>query len=143
MSTSTNITFHSADRISISSDSNRFVAIIDLKGFSWSKFPPIATIKDILRILKYSYPSRLERILILNAGGAFRILWSLLKPLMPKKALGKVLVLDQKHALSHVDEYLGLENVEKSYGGLQEELDMTNSDVRKQYANSGYWSTHQ
>jgi hypothetical protein len=135
--------FRRADRASVENGSGEFVVLIDLDGFSLSTVPPLSQMKTALNLLKRHYPYRLGGIFIVNVSGPFSFVWSMVKPLMPKKALGKTFVLSSKEAATTLDEQIGLGNIEKPYGGTIDEPFPTESSVSEDdldsYFNSGYW----
>jgi len=130
-------TVERADRLAVENKSGQFVAVIDLEGFSLSTCPPISMIKTALGLLKKNYPYRLAGIFVINAGSAFTIMWNIVRPLMPKRALLKTFVLSKSEASSVLNEKLGLENLEDSYGGKCKEFDMI-GDIDN-YISKGYW----
>jgi hypothetical protein len=124
-----------ADRLSETHGSGEFVAVIDLKEFTWSKCPSTAVMKECLGLLKKHYPYRLGAVIIVNAGFAFNILWKLFQPLMPRRALAKTFVFTKNEIAKKMDEKLGMYFIEEAYGGLVKE---DHSDVNK-YFSQGYW----
>lgn len=101
--------------------SGEFVTVIDLNGFSWSRCPPLGMMKSSMELLKMYYPYRMGGVFLVNGGKAFNLLWSILKPLMPKKALQKTFVLNSKEARQVLDEKVGLNNLAKFLGGQRED----------------------
>lgn len=130
-------TVERADRAAVENKSGQFVAIIDLEGFSLSTCPPMSMIKTALGLLKRNYPYRLAGIFVVNGGSAFTIMWKLVKPLMPKRALLKTFVLSKTEASAILNEKLGLNNLEEPYGGKLKEIDQL-GDIDNYIAN-GYW----
>jgi CRAL/TRIO domain len=112
-----------------------FIAIIDLEGFKWSNSIPIPMIKEAVNLLKKHYPYRLGGVFILNGSSTFTLLWNMIKPIMPRKALGKTFVISKKNVNRVMCEKLGKERIEESYGGLVKE-DLT--DIPR-YLATGYW----
>jgi CRAL/TRIO domain len=113
-----------------------FVAVIDLKDWSWSRCPPVWMLREAIGLLKRHYPYRLGGLFLVNAPGAFTFVWNLLKPFMPSRALSKTFFpTNHKELVRIMDEKLGRNFVEDSYGGLVEE-DL--SDVNA-YIENGYW----
>lgn len=119
----------------VQSGSGEFVAVIDLEGFKWSNSLPIPLIKDAVTLLKRHYPYRLGGVFIINGSAAFTLLWSIIKPIMPRKTLSKTFVINKKQIKKIMCEKLGKEHVEQAYGGdVKEDHD----DVIKYFA-CGYW----
>lgn len=119
----------------VQSGSGEFVAVIDLEGFKWSNSLPIPLIKDAVTLLKRHYPYRLGGVFIINGSAAFTLLWSIIKPIMPRKTLSKTFVINKKQIKKIMCEKLGKEYVEEAYGGdVKEDHD----DVIKYFA-CGYW----
>jgi CRAL/TRIO domain len=119
----------------VQSGSGEFVAVIDLEGFKWSNSLPIPLIKDAVTLLKRHYPYRLGGVFIINGSAAFTLLWSIIKPIMPRKTLSKTFVINKKQIKKTMCEKLGKEFVEEAYGGDVKE---DHGDVIKYFA-SGYW----
>ena len=127
-------TVERADRVCAAEGSGEFVTIADLSGLSWSTCPPMGVLKDAITLLKKNYPYRLGGIFIVNAPALFHWIWNILKPFMPPRALQKTFVLGPADMAKMLDDKLGLENVEESYGGQQKEM----TDVAA-YLQAGYW----
>lgn len=123
-----------ADRYSTELGSGQFVAVIDLAGMTFSTAPSFEVIKTALGLLKHNYPYRLNSLIILNAGMLFTTLWSLIKPLMPARALAKSHVLNKKEAGTVLRERVGREQLEQQYGGEAAPI----TDFKK-YIEEGYW----
>jgi len=113
-------TVERADHLCRESGAGEFVAILDMKDFTWSKCPPLSFLQQAIGLLKKHYPYRLAGILIVNASPIFNAIWRLLKPFIPKKALLKTHVITAKN-IEILDEMVGLENMEIAYGGQQTE----------------------
>jgi hypothetical protein len=128
-------TIERADKMSVSQGSGQFIAIVDLSDFNWSKCPSISMIKDSIGLLKKHYPYRLGGIFILNGGTTFNFLWSMIKPIMPKRALLKTHVLNKKDEFIVLDSKIGIEYIEDTYGGKIKE-DRDNLD---EYFRQGFW----
>jgi hypothetical protein len=82
-------------------------------------------------------------IFMINVSGPFQFVWGLMKPIMPKKALGKTFVLGGKEASSTLDQEIGLKYIEKAYGGAVEDPFPSESSatdaVLEKYFRAGYW----
>ena len=119
----------------VQSGSGEFVAVIDLEGFKWSNSLPIPLIKEAVTLLKRHYPYRLGGVFIINGSAAFTLLWSIIKPIMPRKTLSKTFVINKKQIKKTMCDKLGKEFVEEAYGGDVRE---DHGDVMK-YFSTGYW----
>jgi hypothetical protein len=126
-----------ADRYSVELGSGEFVAIIDLKGMSFSNSPSFTVIQTALNLLKYNYPYRLNSLIIINGGSIFTTFWSLIKPIMPARALAKTHVLSKSEMPEALYARVGKEYLEKEYGGNRDPI----SDI-KAYVEQGYWYVH-
>ena len=120
--------------MSVQGGSGQFVAIVDLSGFAWSTCPPISMIKDSVGLLKKHYPYRLGGVFIVNGGATFNFLWSVVKPIMPKRALKKTFVLNKKEEYAVLDDKIGSRYFEDAYGGERKE-----SIVAEEYFKQGFW----
>lgn len=110
------------------------------QNFSWSTSPSISLMKECMDLLKKHYPYRMGGIFIVNAGMTFNLLWNVLKPLMPRRALAKTFNLGKarsNYAKKILEEKIGLEHLEKSYGGMRE-VDEGLQDIDA-YFKRGYW----
>jgi hypothetical protein len=61
------------------------------------------------------------------------MLWNLLKPMLPKKAMEKIRVLNKREALSVLDDIVGLPHLESAYGGQQAPPDFRDEATRRNY----------
>lgn len=120
--------------MSVQGGSGQFVAIVDLSGFSWSTCPPISMIKHSVGLLKKHYPYRLGGVFIVNGGATFNFLWSVVKPIMPKRALKKTFVLSKKEEFEVLDDKIGSQYFEDTYGGERKE-----SIIAEEYFKEGFW----
>ena len=115
----------------VQSGSGEFVAVIDLEGFKWSNSLPIPLIKEAVTLLKRHYPYRLGGVFIINWSAAFTLLWSIIKPIMPRKTLSKTFVINKKQIKKTMCDKLGKEFLEEAYGGdVKEDHD----DVTKYFS---------
>ena len=121
------------------SGSNEFIAIIDANNFSWSKCPPLAISKQIINSLKYNYPLRLTNIIVVNIGSVSHLIWKMIKPLLPKKAISKLQVANRKTSSKILKELIGSEALEVVYGGDLITPNFHNNLVLDAYFNAGFW----
>jgi hypothetical protein len=58
---------------------------------------------------------------MVNSGGPFQFLWNIVKPLIPKKVIGKTIVMGKASPKRNeiLEEKLGLQFLENKYGGQQ------------------------
>jgi hypothetical protein len=149
-----------ADHYSTNNGSGEFVAVIDLKSMSFRFSPSFSTIKTALDLLKYNYPyryctyimtgtkhnyylfiylmyCRLNSLILLNTGTLFTTLWSLVKPIMPPRALAKTFVLSKQEMNTVLIERIGKEYLETQYGG-----DVGAPTDPIDYVQQGYWYFH-
>lgn len=127
------------DRASISQGVGEFILVLDLADFSWKTCLPVHFIHQSLTLLKSHYPYRLNGVYLLNAGTAFSVLWRLLKPVIPSRVLEKTFLPSPQEQLKVLDEHIGLEHVEKRYGGLME----GDEGLLPGYLDGGYWKVLQ
>jgi hypothetical protein len=130
-------TVERADRLSVERGVGEFVTIIDLEGFSFGNSLPIPTVKECLNLLKHHYPYRLGGVFIVNGSPAFNLMWGMLKPILPRRALGKTFVLGRKDASRVMVEKLGRECIEEAYGGVLKENQITENVDN--YFKEGFW----
>ena len=121
--------------MSVQNGCGEFVAVIDLEGFKWSNSLPIPMIKEAVTLLKRHYPYRLGGVYIINGSSAFTLLWTLIKPIMPRKTLLKTFVINKKNIVKFMSEKLGKDFIEESYGGTVKE----NHENEGRYFAEGYW----
>lgn len=110
-------TVERADRMSVEQGCGEFVTVIDLEGFKWSTSIPIQMIKDAVTLLKKHYPYRLGGVFIINGSSTFTLLWNMIRPIMPRKVLGKTFVINKKDISKVMCDKLGMKNIEEAYGG--------------------------
>ena len=108
-------TVEELDRASVDKGSGEFVTIVDLKGLSFSNAPPLAAIRESIGLLKRNYPWRVNAIYVLNGGGIFDTLWSVIKPLISPKAASKIIILRSKEAKPIIHAAIGRTNLEVEY----------------------------
>jgi len=132
-----------ADRMSVETEGGQgeFVVIINLKSFSIFKCPPMSSMLDGIALLKKHYPYRLAGIFIVNAGGAFDMLWKIFKPLIPARALRKTFFLTTKELSEGaiLEREMGLENVELDFGGTRLPQPLATDDQVASYLSEGFW----
>mmetsp|Transcript_1836 Transcript_1836/g.2924 ORF Transcript_1836/g.2924 Transcript_1836/m.2924 type:complete len:103 (+) Transcript_1836:166-474(+) len=99
-------------------------------------------------MLKRHYPYRLSAVYIVNTSSVFQLIWHIVKPLLSKKAIGKVSVLGSVHSdpktRNLLVEQIGAAYLEDVYGGEQKEIfhpDKSTEEDVKTYLKQGYWST--
>ena len=119
----------------VQSGCGEFVAVIDLEGFKWSHSLPIPMIKEAVNLLKKHYPYRLGGVFIINGSSTFTLLWNIIRPIMPRKALSKTFVINKRNIEKIMSEKLGKEFIEICYGGNVKE---DHDDVSRYFAQS-YW----
>lgn len=122
--------------MSVEFGSGQFVSIIDLKGVTFSRHPPVNLVKQSIHLLKQHYPYRSGSIYMINAGTAITFFWGIVRPLMPKKVLKKTFFLGRKETQKVLVAQLGLENIESSYSGLVPDGIQDTED----YFEGGYWT---
>ena len=135
-------TSHRADRQSELLLSGEFVSVLDLEGFTFGKCPPVAFMKQAITLLKRHYPYRLAGVYVVNAGATFNFLWSLLKPILPRKALAKTFVLNKKESAAFLCDHIGRDYLEVKYGGMLSEQfhpDTSTEQHVVEYLQQGYW----
>ena len=106
-----------ADAVCNFFNSSGFVVVLDMKNCTWDTLPPMALISEIVSILKWIYPSRLDTIFVVNSGWVFSLIWNVVKPLLSKNTLSKVNFLGKDNAQSVLVEEIGEEHLEREYGG--------------------------
>ncbi len=131
------IAFFRADRMSVQFGSGEFVTAIDFTGFTWTRCPPIAHLQQAIVLLRMHYPYRLAGIYILNAGGAFNFIWNIVKPLLPRKALQKTVMVSAAESARLLDHLIGQQNLDEAYGGAQKGV---NSKNVSDYFAAGFWA---
>lgn len=116
-----------------------FVSIVDLNNFAFNKCPPFSMVKLFFGLLKAHYPARLKGLYIINPGHLFTIAWNMVNPFIPSKAKGKIRVLsDDIEKKKIFDETIGLDYIEKYYGGTREDFDFNNALHMNKYMNAKF-----
>lgn len=132
-----------ADRQSVAFRSGEFISVMDLDGLTYAQCPPVSFLKQAIHLLKSHYPYRLSAVYVVNAGGAFNLLYNMLKPILPKKALTKTYVLKPEDSNAFLVDTIGADHLEERYGGkLKEYFHQDNSTVADvlDYYSTGYWN---
>ena len=92
-----------------------------------------------MSLLKYHYPHRFAGMFILNTNGIFQLIWNILKPFVPKKALGKVHVLGKiGNSKGYLDDHVGISNLDSRLGGSLK-IPMNTTNDFDSYLANGYW----
>ena len=123
--------------------SHTFISIIDFHKFSLTNSPSIQIVKELFSMLNLHYPLRIDKIIIVNASTTFNIIWNMIKPILPNKAISKIIVLNNlklSNNINILNNLIGLENIEKSYGGFLEDTDLNNNIKLQEYIQDGYWN---
>jgi len=93
----------------------RFMVIVDCEGMKL--LPPLSHVIKIFKLLKAHYPSRLGKILVVNAGVAVSGIWNVARGVLPERTTRKITFLSPEEVSSTVLKYVTPENLEKKYGG--------------------------
>ena len=132
--------FDRADRMAIAASTHKFSTIIDLNGLTWQRCPPMETISEIFNLLKWGYPLRLDKVFLLNSGFVFSMVWKFITPLLPRKAISKVYMLNGADIGKVLGELVGLDVVEEELGGFMKNP-IANDHSIQEYIRSGYWES--
>ena len=80
--------------------SERFIAVLDVKGFHFRKGPPFMAIRKVISILKSHYPYSIERLYLINTSQAFQLFFDFLKPFLSSKMMSKIAVVANRKELN-------------------------------------------
>jgi hypothetical protein len=113
-------TVERADQLCVKSGSGEFIALVDYDGFSLLHMPPLKVIKTAIELVMVHYPYRLGGIFVLNSGISFNIAWRVIRPLLPKAALSKTHIVNDKNRLKVFSTHIGEDRIETTYGGRRQ-----------------------
>jgi hypothetical protein len=117
-------TIHRADTVCRNHNSSGFVVILDMQNATWDSVPSVSLVTEIVGILKWIYPGRLNRLFVLNSGWIFSFAWNMVKPLLSQNTLGKIKFVNTQDVSAVLTSNIGVGYLETEYGG-------TNDDIMK------------
>lgn len=103
--------------------STQITAVLDMNEFSLSKQIPVnealSLAKKYIPIILNAHPEILYRVVVINAPWLFHNIWSLFKPLFPKRVIWKIAIInsDKKKQQAKLFELFDPEQVPVALGG--------------------------
>lgn len=103
---------------------SKIVFVIDYKGFSLRKAPPLSTSKYTLDIMQNHYPERCERFYLLNPPFIFKATWAAVRPFIDPHTKQKIVFCTGKAGIANLVEELGgdTNRIEECAGGTNPNL---------------------
>ena len=103
---------------------SKIVVVIDYKGFSMRKAPPLSTSKYTLSIMQDHYPERCERFYLTNPPFIFKAFWAAVKPFVDPHTKQKIVFATGKSGIEQLVQDLGGDSsvLEECAGGTNPNL---------------------
>ena len=98
-------------------NSSGIVVILDVKNTVWKTAPPTAVVREIVNILRWIYPARLDSLFVVNASWAFHMMWNVVKSLVSANTLSRIKFIDSDKVSSVLLQEIGGDYLELEYGG--------------------------
>eukprot|EP01004_Peranema_trichophorum_P007036 NODE_582_length_2575_cov_57.435155_g497_i0.p1 GENE.NODE_582_length_2575_cov_57.435155_g497_i0~~NODE_582_length_2575_cov_57.435155_g497_i0.p1 ORF type:complete len:732 (-),score=117.64 NODE_582_length_2575_cov_57.435155_g497_i0:223-2418(-) len=98
---------------------DRITVVFDLSGVGMSVMldrKVLALLKENVKSDQAMYPEHLHTMFIINAPGAFTMLWKMIVPLLDPRVRKKIHIAD-KHYLTEMQEYIDVDQLPKEFGG--------------------------
>ncbi|KAL1563811.1 phosphatidylinositol transfer protein 3-like [Salvia divinorum] len=94
----------------------KFICIIDLKGFGYSNSDVRGYIA-IISILQDYYPERLKKVFMVHTSYAFMTAWKIVYPFVDKNTREKITFVENKKIQSALLEEIDVDQLPEIYGG--------------------------
>ena len=95
----------------------KYVIVLDFRGYKLSNAPPMSTTKMTAEILQNHYPERLLRFFICNPPIIFRVFWKMVSPFIDPVTKDKIKFIHGDAGIETLKEYFDLSTTEKAAGG--------------------------
>jgi hypothetical protein len=102
--------------------------IVDVGGLQLSQLSRdlLAVIKIVAEIDQSQYPETMGQTFVVNTSSVFPVVWRMVKPWLDPVVAGKIHLLGRPEEWTPLlDEYIDLQNVSVTYGGVQAALSIT------------------
>lgn len=103
-------------------------AVVDVGGLQLSQLSRdlLAVIKIVAEIDQSQYPETMGQTFVVNTSSVFPVVWRMVKPWLDPVVAGKIHLLGRPEEWTPIlDEYMDLQNVSVTYGGVQAALHAT------------------
>lgn len=97
--------------------SHQWYWLIDLKNWSSSSGTSLNESMRIVNVLRWHYPERLNKAVIIDAPMHFQLIWSAVRPLIPSKTREKVVFVNGEQAKEAIQSIVDDSQLERSFGG--------------------------
>jgi hypothetical protein len=99
--------------------SEKFALVFDTKDATAWNSPPLAVIRDVISYTQKHYPGKLSVFLVANVSYSFKLVWTMISPLLSRKTLQKSYLISSEEVASVFAQHFGAESeaVELDYGG--------------------------
>lgn len=113
-------------------DMARSITIIDLKGIKFGDFvgEVVDFVKKASAFTGQHYPERAGSVYVINVPGWFKVIWSVVKPMVDPVTLEKIFILRGAEEIKQkMLEKIPLENIPPEYGGLSVPLGQSPEEI--------------
>lgn len=98
----------------------KYVIVLDFRGYKLSNAPPMSTTKMTAEILQHHYPERLLRFFICNPPIIFRVFWKMVSPFIDPVTKDKIKFIHGDAGIEILKENFDLSTTEKAAGGTSD-----------------------
>ncbi|CAI5476610.1 unnamed protein product [Closterium sp. Yama58-4] len=97
----------------------QMVWLIDFRGWSMRKAPPLKTSREVLSILQSHYPERLGAAVIYNPPAVFEAFWKVIRPFIDPVTFNKILFVNpsKPDTVKKLEGIFDLDRLEEAFGG--------------------------
>lgn len=105
--------------LSLTPGTEKIVWLIDFRGWTLAKNPPLRTSMETLNILQNQYPERLGAAICYDPPHMFQTFWRIIRPFIDPVTYQKIKFIysNQPDAMKFLEETFDLEVLEKTFGG--------------------------
>ncbi|CAI5997487.1 unnamed protein product [Closterium sp. NIES-64] len=100
-------------------EQEQMVWLIDFRGWSMRKAPPLKTSREVLSILQSHYPERLGAAVIYNPPAVFEAFWKVIRPFIDPVTFNKILFVNpsKPDTVRKLEGIFDLDRLEEAFGG--------------------------
>ncbi|CAI5508081.1 unnamed protein product [Closterium sp. Naga37s-1] len=100
-------------------EQKQMVWLIDFRGWSMRKAPPLKTSREVLSILQSHYPERLGAAVIYNPPAVFEAFWKVIRPFIDPVTFNKILFVNpsKPDMVKRLEGIFDLDRLEEAFGG--------------------------
>ncbi|CAI5476606.1 unnamed protein product [Closterium sp. Yama58-4] len=100
-------------------EQEQMVWLIDFRGWSMRKAPPLKTSREVLSILQSHYPERLGAAVIYSPPAVFEAFWKVIRPFIDPVTFNKILSVNPSKldTVKKLEGIFDLDRLEEAFGG--------------------------